>query len=218
MAALARRDGQQQLAVIPLVFKDACKVVDHLHRHHQKPTGHKWSHGVIDEDRKWRGVAVVGRPIARCFDDGFTVEVTRVATDGTPNACSALYAAAWNKAKIDHYRAITYTQDGESGASLRAAGWKPIAVLRPRKGWDTPSRRRGDRGTDNVARILWEQRRKDAPPVPSISILRDELCDEIECAVCTETFPPAITRGRPRIYCSRSCQQRAYRLRAQAAA
>lgn len=207
------RAGQQRLTVIPLTLKDAQAVVNRLHRHHKKPQGHKWSHGVIDEDRQWRGVAIVGRPVARCFDDGFTVEVTRVATDGTPNACSALYGAAWQKAKVDHYRAITYTQHGESGASLRAVGWRPVAELSPRRGWDTPSRRREGRGTDNVARILWEQRRKDAPPLPSISVLRDELRDEIECSVCAGAFPLRLTRGRPRIYCSRSCQQRAYRLR-----
>jgi len=51
------------------------------------------------------------------------VEVTRVATDGTPNACSLLYAAAWQAAKALGYRTLlTYTQKGESGASLRAAG------------------------------------------------------------------------------------------------
>jgi hypothetical protein len=210
---MTAQPGQQKLTVIPLTLKDACAVVDRLHRHHKRPQGHKWSHGVIDEDRRWRGVAVVGRPVARFFDDGFTVEVTRVATDGTPNACSALYGAAWQKAKVDHYRAITYTQDGESGASLRAAGWKPVAELSPRRGWDTPSRRRSDRGTDGVARILWEQRRKDAPPLPSISVLRDELRDEIECAVCPRMIPLTLTRGRPRIYCSRACQQRAYRYR-----
>jgi hypothetical protein len=210
---MASLPGQQKLTVIPLTLADACAVVDRLHRHHKKPQGHKWSHCVIDEAGAPRGVAVVGRPVARCFDDGFTVEVTRVATDGTPNACSALYGAAWQKARVDHWRAITYTQDGESGASLRAAGWTPVAELSPRKGWDTPSRRRGDRGTDGVARILWEQRRKDAPPLPSIRALRDELRDEIECAVCPRMIPLALTRGRPRRYCSRACQQRAYRLR-----
>jgi len=35
----------------------------------------------------------------------------RVATDGTPNACSLLYAAAWQAAKaLGYRRLVTYTQ------------------------------------------------------------------------------------------------------------
>lgn len=48
-------------------------------------------------------------------------------TDGTRNACSMLYAAAWRAAKAMGYkRLVTYILDSENGASLRAAGWKCI--------------------------------------------------------------------------------------------
>ncbi|MFI1092113.1 XF1762 family protein [Streptomyces sp. NPDC020917] len=70
------------------------------------------------------GQAGHGRPVVRPFDTGWTAEVTRLATDGTPNACGCLYGAAWRTARAAGYeRIITYTQHGESGASLRSAGW-----------------------------------------------------------------------------------------------
>lgn len=205
---------QDRLTIVPLTLDDACEVVDRLHRHHRKPRGHRFSIGVRRPNGALCGVAIVGRPVSRVFDNRLTVEVTRVATDGTPNACSALYGAAWGAAsRMGFLRVITYTQDGESGASLRAVGWKPIAELRPRTGWDTPSRRREDRGTDGLARILWEQRAKDAPELPSIEDLRNEIRNEILCEAvgCGRPFPLRVGRGRPARYCSTACRVRAHR-------
>lgn len=74
-----------------------------------------------------------------------------------PNANSMLCAAAWRAAKaLGYRRLITYTQEGESGASLRAAGWRIVAERPARPGWDMPSRPRKLRGTEDVARTLWE--------------------------------------------------------------
>jgi hypothetical protein len=51
-------------------------------------------------------------------------EVSRLATDGCPNACSILYAAAARAAKAMGYmRIITYIFETEPGTSLRGAGW-----------------------------------------------------------------------------------------------
>lgn len=145
------------LRLVPVSFSDACEFVASWHRHHQPPIGHKFSVGVADEDGLLRGVAMVGRPVARHYDDGLTLEVNRTATDGTENANSMLYGAAWRAAKaLGFSRLITYTQAGESGASLRAAGWRVVAERSERKGWTTPSRPRGDRGVDGVQRTLWE--------------------------------------------------------------
>jgi AcrR family transcriptional regulator len=49
------------------------------------------------------------------------------------------------------------------------------------------------------------------------TLIRDESCDETMCVVCSK---PVATggKGRPRDYCSRACQQRAYRKRASAVA
>ena len=128
------------------------------HRHHGPPWAHKFSLGVACNG-ELVGVAIVGRPVARNWDNGLTLEVIRTATDGTTNANSMLYGAAWRVTKgLGYTRLVTYTQEGVTGASLRAAGWHVIGE-RPanhRKGWDRPSRSREVKGTEYVARIAWE--------------------------------------------------------------
>ncbi|WP_030237885.1 XF1762 family protein [Streptomyces sp. NRRL S-350] len=159
---------QRRLRIRPLSFAAACAFVTEHHRHHAPPQGHKFSLAVVAEpDDQVVGVAIVGRPVARPFDDGLTLEVTRVATDGTANACSALYGAAWRTARAAGYqRLVTYTQEEESGASLRAAGWRLVARRRPRPGWNVPSRPRRLQGTENTGRLLWENTTQHAPPLP----------------------------------------------------
>jgi hypothetical protein len=107
------------------------------------------------------GVAMCGRPIARHFDDGLTLEVNRTCTDGAENANSMRYGACWRAAKAMGYRRlITYTQANESGASLRAAGFRRVKDLAPRKGWAESSVElkgiRDPEGNGGVARVLWE--------------------------------------------------------------
>ncbi|WP_432832972.1 XF1762 family protein [Dactylosporangium sp. CA-092794] len=144
------------LRVVPVTYAEACSFITDWHRHHRPPQGHKFSMGVACGE-VLVGVAVVGRPVARMLDDGQTLEVTRVAVaDGARNACSLLYAAAWRAAKaLGYRRLITYTQGGESGASLRAAGWRVVAARPPSPGWSRPSRPRTDRGADGIARQRW---------------------------------------------------------------
>jgi len=145
------------LHLVPVSFNDACTFIAEHHRHHRPPPGMKFCMGVATADKVLRGVAIVGRPVARHLDDGYTLEVIRTATDATANANSCLYGAAWRAAKaLGYSRLVTYTQDGESGSSLRAAGWRVIAERRARPGWDMPSRPREDRGTGGVQRFLWE--------------------------------------------------------------
>jgi hypothetical protein len=145
------------LHLVPVSFADACAFVADHHRHHRAPIGMKYCVGVATDDRVLRGVAIVGRPVARSFDDGVTLEVLRTATDATFNANSCLYGAVWRAAKaLGYTRLITYTQAGESGASLRAAGYRVVAERRARPGWNVPSRPRQLRGTENIARTLWE--------------------------------------------------------------
>ena len=75
------------------------------------PTGHKFSVGVANEDDVLVGVAMVGRPVARHYDDGLTLEVNRTCTDGTRNANSMLYGAAWKASSaLGYKRLITYKQ------------------------------------------------------------------------------------------------------------
>jgi len=72
------------------------------------------------------GVAMVGRPVARNLQDGWTAEVIRLCVlDGVKNGCSFLYGACWRAARALGYRRLyTYTLPEEGGGSLRAAGWK----------------------------------------------------------------------------------------------
>jgi len=107
----------------PIAFKEACAFIEAHHRHHQKPQGHKFSIAAI-EGEAIVGVAIVGRPISRMLDNGYTAEVTRLCTDGTYNACSMLYAAAARGAKAMGYvKIITYILDEETGRSLKASSW-----------------------------------------------------------------------------------------------
>ena len=125
------------LVIRPLSFKTAKEYIAENHRHHKPPQGHKFSIGCYDND-KLVGVVVVGRPVARYFDDGVTAEVTRLCTDGTRNACSKLYASAWNAAHAMGYvRMVTYILSTELGTSLKASGWKrDIETAGGSWGWD----------------------------------------------------------------------------------
>jgi hypothetical protein len=123
---------------------DANDFVDAQHRHHKRVRGHKFSLAAFDGDRLC-GVAMVGRPVARGLQDGLTVEVTRLCTDGTRNACSFLYGAAWRAARaLGYTRLFTYTLASESGASLRAAGWIEDGRT-PGRSWSCASRPRVDK-------------------------------------------------------------------------
>ena len=113
------------LTIVPLTFPKANAVVGAIHRHHAPlPGGFAWYCVGVVANSELVGAAIAGRPTNRNNDDGFTVEVLRVATDGTPNAPSALLGACARAAHaIGASRIITYTLDSESGVSLRGAGW-----------------------------------------------------------------------------------------------
>ncbi len=121
------------LEIVPITLKVAKEFVAEHHRHNKPPTGHKFSIG-LEQDGVLCGVATAGRPVARHFDDGRTLEVNRTCTTGVKNANSMLYGAIWRCAKAMGYkRAITYTQADETGASLRAVGWRKVKTLPARK-------------------------------------------------------------------------------------
>lgn len=125
-------------------LSDAVEFCAQHHRHHKPPVGGLFAVGVAVGELV-HGIAIVGRPVARGNQDGWTAEVTRVATDGAPNACSMLYAACWRAARALGYRQlITYTLASESGASLRAAGWRTVGEVKGRS-WSCPVRPRVDR-------------------------------------------------------------------------
>jgi hypothetical protein len=113
------------LSLSPVSLKEANDFVAVHHRHHGPLKLHKFSIGCRRPDGTLCGVAIVNHPVSRKLDDGLTLEVARLCTDGTHNACSLLYSTAWRAAKALGYRRIvTYILVSESGASLRAAGWE----------------------------------------------------------------------------------------------
>lgn len=134
-----------RLTLAPVQFDEAAEYVRLHHRHHTPPQGHKFSLAAINADGVTIGVVIVGRPVARRRDDGMTLEVTRLCTDGTSNACSFLYGAAARATFALGYRRIgTYILKREPGTSLVAAGWKLIGET-PGKSWSVPSRLRDDK-------------------------------------------------------------------------
>jgi len=115
-----------KLEIVPLTITDAKYFIRRHHRHHIPPVGAIFSVG-ISCGCDVVGVATVGRPVARHLDNGWTVEVTRLCTDGTPHVASKLYAACWRAARAMGYRKlVTYILNTEKGTSLNAAGWKCI--------------------------------------------------------------------------------------------
>jgi len=134
-----------RLRIVPCDLAEAKAFIRQHHRHHGAPVGHKFSLAVATQDEVIRGVAVVGRPVSRHLDTGFTAEVTRLATDGTKNACSALYAAAWRTARqMGYTRLVTYILDTEPGTSLKAAGWRCVGKAGGGS-WSCESRPRVDK-------------------------------------------------------------------------
>lgn len=144
-----------RLEIVPMGLDEANEFVKTHHRHHRPVIGYKFAIGVVDESNQVRGVAIVSRPVARMNDDGWTLEVTRVATDGCKNACSALYGSARRAAwALGYRRLITYVLNSEPGTSLTAAGWKCIGE-RGGGSWSRLSRPRVDTHPLQT-KFLWE--------------------------------------------------------------
>lgn len=112
------------LEIRPISISKANAFVEEHHRHHGKKVGCRFAIAVY-EGRNLHGVAICSNPVARMSDDGMTLEVSRVCTDGTYNACSMLYGACARIAKEMGFKKIqTYILQTEPGTSLKASGWK----------------------------------------------------------------------------------------------
>lgn len=151
------------IRVAPVELRDLNAFVATHHRHHKAVQGHRFSLGAFKGGRMV-GACSVGRPVARMTDASTVVEVTRLVTDGTKNACSALYAAAARAAREMGYQRIqTFILASEPGVTLRAAGW---TLDGPSAGgtWNRPSRdgRREDQPLEPKTR--WSKTLN--PPLP----------------------------------------------------
>ena len=131
------------LRLKPTTLKEANALVGKIHRHHGAAVGHKFSIGA-EKNGQLVAAVIVGRPVARMSNDGYTAEVTRLVSDGSHNACSFLYSAAARAAKAMGYQRIqTYILKTEPGTSLRAAGWE-LDGETSGGSWSRPSRPRDD--------------------------------------------------------------------------
>lgn len=152
-------DSAARLHAVPLTFRQACQYVAEHHRHNKPPRGMKFCVG--DANGSLCGVAIAGRPVARALDDGLTLEINRTCTDGHQNANSFLYGRCRRIAKeLGYKRLVTYTRQDESGISLRASGFAPVAELDARGTWAECSVKlkgiRDAAAESGVARIRWE--------------------------------------------------------------
>lgn len=149
-----------RLDLCPVTLADACSYVEQHHRHHPAPQGGLFAVGVA-RGGAVVGVAIVGRPVARLLNDGWTA-VTRVCTDGARHACSKLYAAAWRAARaLGYRRLVTYTLPQEGGASLRAAGWRLVGEAGGGS-WSRDERPRVDRHPTQ-GKLRWEAPAEGSP-------------------------------------------------------
>jgi SAM-dependent methyltransferase len=153
-AAIRLRLAGRAMQLVPVTVRDANRFVQAHHRHAGPVPGAKFVLAASSGD-ELVGVALVGRPVARALDDDRTLEVRRMCTTGAPNACSLLLGAAWRAAKaLGYRRLVTYTLATESGASLRAAGFRATGRVAARS-WSCPSRARIDKHP-LVQRVRWE--------------------------------------------------------------
>jgi hypothetical protein len=144
------------MRVIHLELSDANAFVLRLHRHHKPVVGHRFSIGA-EHDGRLVGVCIGGRPVARRSNYRILADVTRLCTDGTPNACSFLYQAAARAAKaLGFLRVQTFILESEPGTSLKASGWIRGHVSKGAHGWQNRDGRRSDQPTEN--KVVWYRR------------------------------------------------------------
>ena len=111
------------MEIRPITFRVGCEFVNKFHRHHKATTGCRFAIGLFDGG-DMVGCAICGRPVSRHLDDGLTLEINRLCTLGTPNACSMLYGACCRVAKAMGYKkVVTYILQSETGASLKASNF-----------------------------------------------------------------------------------------------
>lgn len=147
-----------RIDVAPITLRNANAYVAERHRHHRPARGCLFCIAAVSIETGGDvvGVAIVGRPVARALQDGYTAEVVRLCTDGTRNACSPLYGAAWRAARaIGYRRLVTYTLPEEGGASLRGAGWTLVGEAGGCS-WSRPSRPREDKAPTQT-KFRWER-------------------------------------------------------------
>lgn len=124
------------MIIKPIHIKDADKFVKAHHRHNKQAGNGKFAISAYVVETMV-GVAIAGRPRSRKLDNGKTLEVYRVCTNGYRNATSFLYSRVKRIAQLMGYeKVITYTLQEESGSSLFAIGATVEREVTHKKQWN----------------------------------------------------------------------------------
>lgn len=155
------------LELVPVTLAQVRRFVAEHHRHNGPP--HMWRFGVgLARDGELVGVGAAATPVARKIAQAEprTIEGIRTCTLGDRNANSRIYGALCRAgAALGYLSAITYTLEGESGASLLASGFtcEGPAGTRPDQTWNVASRPRrelnlfGEEQTPNLPKLRWRR-------------------------------------------------------------
>ena len=147
-----------KLHPLPISIKEANEFILNFHRHNNPVKNCRFAIGAGFEG-KLVGVAVIGNPVARLMNDGFTMEVLRVCTkeDSPKNTCSFLYGRSWRVwQQMGGLRMITYTLQSESGSSLKGSGWTIRGETKPSSGWSRKDRDRKWQPIYGQMKFRWE--------------------------------------------------------------
>lgn len=150
-----------------VAFSEAKAFVNEHHRHNVAPIGWKFGACVYNGD-EIIGVVMAGRPVSAALQRQGCLEINRNCVKACSpkglawNACSFMYGWACRKAFNNGFRrVITYTLESEDGASLRAAGFVPVA--RSKGGsWSRGKRPRTDKAP-TAPKIRWERWAEGVP-------------------------------------------------------
>ncbi len=139
---------KRKLQLVPIIQRNARAFVALHHRHNKAPRGDIFRVAIETADKELIGVIMVGRPVARMLDDGYTVEILRtcIKAGHYPNACSMLIGAACRAARaLSFKKIITYTLSTESGTTYKACGFVKDSTVNGAE-WNRPSRQREQLG------------------------------------------------------------------------
>jgi len=145
--------------VKPITLRFANAYVEKHHRHSKRAQGCKFCIACMSTEDQILGIAIVGRPVARKLDDGYTGEIIRTCTNGSKNVNSFLYGACvriWKE--MGGKKIITYTLETESGVSLKAAGFTNDNITKsfPKgKGWTTRKNREWQPSVHSLQKLRW---------------------------------------------------------------
>lgn len=145
-----------KLRIGPCTLTQAEEFVQDWHRTHDASQGGLWAVSL------WRGeelvgVAIAGRPVSQVLQRRGYCEVIRVCViEGVEGGCSMLYRRVRRIGQLMGYeRFVSYTLPGETGASLRAAGFREVGMTRGGS-WDRDMRPRTDKHPTQ-SKLRWEE-------------------------------------------------------------